>query len=83
MKKVEKLTSTKRFGARYGPRNKIKVDKIERIMQSYQKCPYCTYKKVKRLSLGVWKCEKCNAKFAGRAYAIAAQKVTEEEPVEQ
>ena len=81
-KKIEKLKSTKRFGARYGPRSKIKIDKIENIQRSYQKCPYCTYKKVKRISVGIWKCYKCKSKFTGRAYAIVGEK-PKEEPIEE
>ena len=81
-KKVEKLKSTKRFGARYGPRNKIKFDKIERVQRSYQKCPYCNYMKVKRLSTGIWECRKCSAKFTGKAYAVNEKPRVEEEKSE-
>ena len=81
-KKVEKLKSTKRFGARYGPRNKIKLDKIERVQRSRQKCPYCSYYQVKRLSLGVWHCRKCNAKFTGKAYSVKEAIVLEEKDEE-
>ena len=77
-KKVEKLKSTKRFSARYGPRSKIKLDKIERVQRSYQKCPYCSYSKVKRLSLGVWQCYKCDTKFTGRAYDVKKFEIVEE-----
>jgi len=83
-KKVEKLKSAKRFGARYGPRNKIKFDKIEKVQRSYQKCPYCNYMKVKRLSTGIWKCRKCNAKFTGKAYIVKERmQVAEEESEEE
>jgi large subunit ribosomal protein L37Ae len=71
-KKTDKLQTTKRFGARYGPRNKIKMDKIERVQRSKQKCPYCLYQKVRRVTLGVWQCHKCNAKFTSKAYMIVA-----------
>ena len=81
VKKIEKLKSTKRFGARYGPRNKIKLDKIEEIQRSYQKCPYCTYQKVKRIAVGIWKCYKCDSKFTGRAYVIKGEK--REEQIEE
>ena len=68
--KKEKIKSTKRFGARYGTRNKRKVDKLEQQYKYGQKCPYCNYKKVKRLSLGIWNCSKCYSKFTGRAYSV-------------
>lgn len=83
-KKVEKLKSTKRFGARYGPRNKIKFDKIEKVQRSYQKCPYCNYMKVKRLSTGIWECRKCSIKFTGKAYTVKEQlKFKTEEGLEE
>ncbi len=82
-KKVEKLKPTKRFGARYGPRNKIKFDKIERVQRSYQKCPYCNYTAVKRLSVGIWQCYKCNSKFTGKAYTIKEELKFEEAEEEQ
>lgn len=69
-KKAEKLKTTKRFGARYGPRLKLKRDKIEQIQRKPQKCPYCLYKKVRRLTMGIWHCHKCKATFTGRAYTL-------------
>ena len=32
------------------------------------KCPQCGFVKVKRKSVGVWQCGKCNFTFAGGAY---------------
>jgi large subunit ribosomal protein L37Ae len=75
--KQDKLTSAKRFGARYGPRNKIKFDKIERVQRSRQKCPYCNYKNVRRKSVGIWQCSKCTSTFTGRAYEVAAKKTVD------
>ena len=77
MATVEKLTTTRRFGARYGPRNKVQVDKIERVLRSYQKCPHCAYAGVKRVSNGVWKCHKCDVQFTGRAYTVEMTVVKE------
>lgn len=68
--RVEKLKSTKRFGARYGPRSKVMFDKIERIQRSWQKCPYCNYSNVKRKSVGIWHCTKCDTTFTGKAYSV-------------
>jgi large subunit ribosomal protein L37Ae len=88
--------STKRFGVRYGARNKDKLGLIEKEQRAAHKCPFCSYKEVKRISAGIWQCKKCNTKIAGKAYAFglqrkgkyieATEEVTEEievdEPVE-
>lgn len=65
----DKLGSTKRFGPRYGRRNRLKVAQIESEQRRLHKCPYCTYTQVKRVALGIWACRKCHARFTGRAYA--------------
>jgi len=73
------LGSTKRYGTRYGPRNKEKVSILEQQHRGKHKCPFCNYEKVIRLSRGIWQCEKCNIKFAGKAYTfISKKKILEE-----
>jgi len=67
---VKKFGSVKRFGARYGRRPKEKLAKIEAIQKGKHKCPYCHALKVKRLSVGIWNCRKCGAKFTGKAYSL-------------
>ena len=77
----EKLRSTtKRFGPRYGARNRLKAGKIEDESRRNHKCPYCNYVKVKRISKGIWNCEKCKAKFIGRAYTIKKERKVEKTP---
>ena len=67
---VKKLSSYKRFNARYGKKVKERFAKIEEQYKKYQECPYCHYKKVKRVAAGIWQCEKCGAKFTAGAYTI-------------
>jgi large subunit ribosomal protein L37Ae len=91
MAKKVKLGSTKRYGTRYGRRNKDKVASLEKQHRGRHKCPYCNYVKVIRLAKGIWHCEKCSARFTGKAYtyeiakkpAPVAPKVTEEAPLEE
>ena len=64
------MTSTKRFGARYGRKPKAKFAKIEAVQRSKHKCPSCLKKKVTRLALGIWQCKGCDKKFAGKAYTM-------------
>jgi len=75
--------STKRFGPRYGPRLKNKIAQIEAVQRSRQVCPYCKKKAVKRLSLGIWHCRKCEKKFTGKAYSIKEKTAREEEAAEE
>ncbi len=82
-----KKTSTKRFGARYGRRLKDKLAPIEEASRKNYKCPYCSKVTVKRVSVGIWQCSKCNVKFASRAYHVQYAKkrkdVLEEKNVEE
>ncbi|MFA5796845.1 MAG: 50S ribosomal protein L37ae [Candidatus Woesearchaeota archaeon] len=59
-----------RYGVRYGRRNRQKVANLEVEQKKKHPCPYCKYPKVKRLSAGIWQCDKCKAKFTSRAYTV-------------
>jgi large subunit ribosomal protein L37Ae len=74
MAKKVKLGSTKRYGVRYGRRNKEKVASLEKEHRGRHKCPYCNYVKVIRLAKGIWHCTKCEARFAGKAYTYEIPK---------
>jgi large subunit ribosomal protein L37Ae len=69
-KKIDKVKSGKRFGTRYGPRNKEKFAILEKEQRKLQICPFCKKEKVKRISAGIWECRKCSAKFSGKAYSL-------------
>lgn len=60
-----------RYGTRYGRRNREKVALIEIEQKKKHKCPYCAFPKVSRISVGIWKCDKCSAKFTSRAYTVS------------
>ncbi len=70
MAKSAKYGSTKRFGSRYGRSIRERVGKIEVEQRKLHKCPYCNNVKVKRLAVGIWQCQKCKVKFAGKAYTV-------------
>jgi len=59
-----------RYGTRYGRRNREKVALIEVEQKKKHKCPKCTFPRVTRISVGIWQCEKCKAKFTSRAYTV-------------
>ncbi len=68
---VEKgLGPAKRFGPRYGRTVKFKLAKIEKQQRKPQMCPYCDMPKAKRISAGIYECNKCKSKFTGRAYFL-------------
>ncbi|MBT5021551.1 hypothetical protein HOK51_09880 [Candidatus Woesearchaeota archaeon] len=80
MAKQRLRSPSKRFGPRYGGKNRLKVDKIEKESRKTHKCPYCSYVKVTRVSRGIWFCDKCKAKFVGKAYTIQKEKKVEHSP---
>jgi large subunit ribosomal protein L37Ae len=42
--------------------------KVTAGLKIAHKCPQCGFVKVKRKSVGVWQCGKCNFTFTGGAY---------------
>lgn len=66
--------ATKKVGSlgRYGPRGgrglKRRILAVEKVQRGRHKCPYCTKIAVKRVALGIWYCNKCDSKFAGKAW---------------
>jgi len=73
--KIDKLGSARRFGARYGTKPKYKFAKIEKEQRKRHKCPYCNAVQVRRIVMGIWKCNKCETKFTGKAYTISKKSV--------
>ncbi len=65
---VKKVGPSGRFGPRYGMKLREKIDEIEVIQRQKHVCPKCGFKKLKRISTGIWFCKKCNTKVAGKAY---------------
>ena len=68
--KSKKTKSAGRFGAKYGKSVRDRLVKIETKQRKKQKCPFCEKLGVKRLSKGIWKCPKCNKKFASNTYYL-------------
>jgi large subunit ribosomal protein L37Ae len=68
--KLKKTKSAGRFGARYGRSIRAKLVKVESKQRKKQKCPYCGKLGVKRLSKGIWYCNRCNKKFASDTYYL-------------
>ena len=74
MKQVNAL-SAKRYGPRYGKSNRFKVGQIEQQYRTKSECPYCHAVAVKRLTRGIFGCNKCGSIFTGRAYTAQKTQV--------
>ncbi|AEH25491.1 50S ribosomal protein L37ae [Pyrococcus yayanosii] len=68
MSGTKKVGSAGRFGARYGLKIRRRVAAVEAKMRQKHTCPVCGRNAVKRISTGIWQCQKCGATFAGGAY---------------
>ncbi|MFT7616267.1 MAG: large subunit ribosomal protein L37Ae [Candidatus Woesearchaeota archaeon] len=75
----KKIETAKRYGTRYGGKNRQKVHMTEKLYKHGQKCPYCQHVAVKRLAAGIFACGKCGQKMAGKAYELATPKKVVEE----
>jgi large subunit ribosomal protein L37Ae len=65
---LKKLGSAGRFGSRYGRKIRQKIIDVEKVLKGKHKCPFCKKIGVKRLASGIWYCNKCNSKYAAKAY---------------
>jgi len=68
--KSKKSKSAGRFGARYGKKVRARLVKVEEKQRKKQKCPFCKKLGVKRLSKGIWSCQKCKKKFASSTFYL-------------
>ena len=68
--KLKKTRSAGRFGAKYGKSIRAKLVETEIKQRKKQKCPFCKKFGAKRISKGIWKCSKCNKKFASNTYYL-------------
>jgi large subunit ribosomal protein L37Ae len=67
-RKTKKVGSTRGLGARYGSTVRKRYIRVTVGLKKAHKCPQCGFTRVKRQSVGVWKCRKCSYTFAGGAY---------------
>jgi large subunit ribosomal protein L37Ae len=65
---TKKGMTSGRFGVRYGTRVRKRISEIEAVQKLKHECPVCHYVKVRRVSMGIWSCKHCGAKFAGGAW---------------
>lgn len=67
-KRTKKVGPARGLGSRYGATVRKRYIKVVTEMKKPHKCPQCGFLRVKRESVGVWKCKKCGYTFTGGAY---------------
>jgi large subunit ribosomal protein L37Ae len=63
---TKKVGYTGKYGTRYG--KKIRTRLLKAGAQKRHKCPSCFKTRITRRSAGIWECDSCGLKFAGKAY---------------
>jgi len=66
---MKKVGPTRGLGSRYGATVRKRYTKVVTEMKKPRRCPQCGLLRVKRMSVGIWKCKKCGFTFTGGAYA--------------
>ncbi|MFB3888575.1 MAG: 50S ribosomal protein L37ae [Candidatus Bathyarchaeia archaeon] len=88
MPRTKKVGPTRGLGVRYGSTVRKRYIKVIAGLKRAHRCPQCGFVKVKRKSVGVWQCGKCNFTFAGGAYmpqtklGVVAKRAAKGETVE-
>jgi large subunit ribosomal protein L37Ae len=67
-KKAKKVGPTGGLGVRYGVKIRRRYSEIISEMRKKHVCPQCSSNAVRRESVGIWVCTKCNFKYTGGAY---------------
>jgi large subunit ribosomal protein L37Ae len=87
--KTKKVGPTRGLGTRYGATVRKRYIKVITELRKPHKCPECGFVRVKRVSVGVWKCRKCDFTFAGGAYTpvtklgVVAKRAAKGVPVQE
>ena len=86
MGRTKKVGPTRGLGVRYGTTVRKRYAKIVTELRKSHRCPACGFPRVKRQSVGVWKCGKCGHTYTGGAYtpmtklAVVAKRVAKGTP---
>lgn len=67
-RRTKKVGIAGRYGPRYGVRIRKQIAAVTTAKNQSYECPRCRHAAVKRVSTGIWKCRRCDLKFAGGAY---------------
>jgi large subunit ribosomal protein L37Ae len=87
--RTKKVGPTRGLGPRYGATVRKRYVKVITELKKAHRCPQCGFAKVKRESVGVWKCKKCGFTFTGGAYTpftklgVVAKRAAKGAPIEE
>jgi len=87
--RTKKVGPTRGLGTRYGSTVRKRYVKVVRELKKPHRCPQCGFVRVKRESVGIWKCRKCDYTFTGGAYTpvtklgVVAKRAAKGAPVEE
>jgi large subunit ribosomal protein L37Ae len=85
---MKKVGPTRGLGVRYGSTVRKRYMKVMIELKKPHRCPQCGFNRVKRESVGIWKCKKCEFTFAGGAYTpvtklgVVAKRAAKGAPIE-
>jgi large subunit ribosomal protein L37Ae len=86
---MKKVGPTRGLGVRYGSTVRKRYIKVITELKKPHRCPNCGFTRVKRVSVGIWKCSKCEYTYAGGAYTpvtklgVVAKRAAKGAPVEE
>ncbi len=69
MGRTYKVGPSGSFGPRYGTVPRKRYSTVITELRAAHECPQCHISAVRRMSVGIWLCDRCGFKFAGGAYA--------------
>ena len=69
MAKTKIAGSAGRFGVRYGQSARRRTAAIEAKQKKRQECLFCNGR-ARRVSKGIWECDKCGKRFASNTFYI-------------
>lgn len=72
-RRTKKIGPTGGLEARYGATVRKRYIEVVSGLKREHKCPQCGSTSVRRQSVGVWRCRKCDVVFTGGAYAPATK----------
>jgi large subunit ribosomal protein L37Ae len=88
-RRMKKTGLARGLGPRYGSTVRKRYVKVMKELRQPHSCPQCGLLRVKRESVGIWRCRKCGFTFTGGAYTpftklgVVAKRVAKGAPIEE